>query len=797
MKRICIGIHVSEQPDQLRATLNCLRRNTGVAHRLILLPDGPDPETRLALQSFTDIPQFGSEQAQGAAACFNRLAANTDEEFIVLVENGVRVAPSWLARMLAALATDASYGLCGPSTNLAWNEQGVFPAGGPAEGDLTITASEARQRFGDEVRTLEPLHSLSDFCYLVRREVIETVGAADEAYGLGPCWEMDYNVRAARAGWRGAWVCGSYVYRAPFTIRRRLEETRRFEISKHLYQDRFCGARLRGEKSDYRMHCRGNACSNFAPTAQIRIHKPLPTEWSRALRQAVPTVAEQRGPISSADVFSQTALPALTEPEGPLVSCIMPTRDRRPYLAHSIRCFLRQDYRNSELLIVDDGVDQVRDCVPEDRRIRYLRLDGKLSLGAKRNFACEHARGEIIVHWDDDDWYPPGRVRTQANALLTNGADLCGNRRVLYYNPNSDQAWEYRYDAPGPAWVGGNTLAYRKSFWQRNRFPDVQVAEDSLFIWSTARKSVLDLEPTLCIAMVHVGNTSPKETGGSFWHPQPSDRIRALLGDERYLYCAPNHGTWPLVSCIMPTYNRRAFVRRALAQFAAQDYPNRELIVVDDGTVDIEDLTRDLPNVQYLRPGTRSSIGAKRNLACQHASGAIIAHWDDDDWYSPDRLRYQAMPILMDQTDITGLENGFVLQLPEGEFWTMKPALHGRMFVGDVHGGTLVYRRELFTEGLRYPEINLAEDAALLQTARNRGYRLLRLSNPGVFVYVRHGVNAWKEFVPGRFIDPGGWERSTPPPTFGIGNLESYRAAAESLHGGPLRPVGGPGKVAA
>ena len=41
------------------------------------------------------------------------------------------------------------------------------------------------------------------FCYAVRRRVIDAVSAADERYSLGPCWEMDYNIRAARAGWRG------------------------------------------------------------------------------------------------------------------------------------------------------------------------------------------------------------------------------------------------------------------------------------------------------------------------------------------------------------------------------------------------------------------------------------------------------------------------------------------------------------------------------------------------------------------------------------------------------------------
>lgn len=60
----------------------------------------------------------------------------------------------------------------------------------------------ARQRFGPAARSLLPLHSLADFCLVVRRQVIEAIGGADEEYALGPCWEMDYNIRAARAASR-------------------------------------------------------------------------------------------------------------------------------------------------------------------------------------------------------------------------------------------------------------------------------------------------------------------------------------------------------------------------------------------------------------------------------------------------------------------------------------------------------------------------------------------------------------------------------------------------------------------
>src|SRR5262249_3057321 len=161
-----------------------------------------------------------------------------------------------------------------------------------------------------------------------------------------------------------------------------------------------------------------------------------------------------------------------------------------------------------------------------------------------------------------------------------------------------------------------------------------------------------------------------------------------------------------------------------------------------------------------------STIGAKRNFACVQAKGEIIVNWDDDDWYSPHRVAYQTEPIRSGQADLTGLPATFTLQLPAGAFWTICPELHKRMFVGDIPGGTLAYRRQVLTAGVRYPDVSLAEDASFLQLALDRGFRLQKLDNPGVFIYVRHGRNTWSEYSPGRFLDPQGWDRIDPPAAF-------------------------------
>ena len=741
MTRILIGVHVHAEPARLRATLAALAAHTEVAHELLLLGDGADAETTDLLRSLS-LAQSSTTQPRGAPACFNRLTSHA-ADVVVLLESGAIVGPRWLELLLDALAKPG-VGLAGPSTNNAWNEQGAFR--GAREETVAQTAAEALQRFGDSARTLEPLYSLADFCYAVRRETIEAVGAADEAYALGPCWEMDYNIRAARAGFRGVWVGAAYVHRSPFTTRRQTEETRRFVQSRQLYQDRFCGARLRGQKHDYRSHCRGDACPNFAPPSLIAIRRPA---------------AQPR----------QQAQTRIEIAESPLVTCIMPTRNRRELVRTSIQLFQHQDYERRELIIVDDGDDRVDDLVPSGDRFRYLPLPAPRSLGAKRNLACSEARGTLIAHWDDDDWYPSNRLSMQVAAL--GDADLCGSSRLYFRDDAARRGWEYRYNGPGP-WVAGTTFLYTREFWGRNEFADRTIGEDADFFWRSTARKVVDLaDPRLCVATIHPHNTCAREVTGAFWRAHPFDDIRKVMDDDEKAH-------QPLVSCIMPTFNRRRFVPMALRWFAAQDWPNRELIVVDDGDDPVEDLMDGALNVRYFRLGRRASIGVKRNFACSRAAGSIIAHWDDDDWYAPERLRRQLEPIVAGQADVTGLVSTFILDVNGAAFWTMRGDLHRTAFVGDVHGGTLVFRRAVIDSGLYYPDSNLAEDAALLRAATSRGFTLARLANGGMFVYVRHGRNAWSEFQPGTFGQAASWVRTDAPPAFDAATLEGYLVATRS-----------------
>ena len=230
----------------------------------------------------------------------------------------------------------------------------------------------------------------------------------------------------------------------------------------------------------------------------------------------------------------------------PKVSCIMPTRDRRPFVGQSIRYFLRQDYPDAELVIVDDGVDPVADLVPDDPRIRYARPDTALSIGAKRNLGCAMARGELVAHWDDDDWMAPHRLRRQVEVLLGTGAGVCGLVDLLYYGPLDGDGWLYRggaggTDARGAAGgrshVAGCSIVYRRAVWAEQGFPDVNVGEDSAFVGRLAPDRVRAIDDrSLMVGLLHGGNVAPKPFGARQWQPANLDEIAALIDRDRAFY---------------------------------------------------------------------------------------------------------------------------------------------------------------------------------------------------------------------------------------------------------------------
>lgn len=70
------------------------------------------------------------------------------------------------------------------------------------------------------------------------------------------------------------------------------------------------------------------------------------------------------------------------------------------------------------------------------------------------------------------------------------------------------------------------------------------------------------------------------------------------------------------------------------------DYPNIEVIIIDDSPTPNSDVAVDYW-IHYYHIRERLSIGKKRNMAVEKSKGSIIVHWDDDDYFREHRVTQQ------------------------------------------------------------------------------------------------------------------------------------------------------------
>lgn len=107
----------------------------------------------------------------------------------------------------------------------------------------------------------------------------------------------------------------------------------------------------------------------------------------------------------------------------PLVSVVVPTRNRTRELRQTLQAILAQPV-DMEIVLVEDGSAEAADTVAGqlgDPRIRLLRNVGRHGAAATRNVGIEAARGRWVAFCDDDDLWAPDKLATQLDALATVG----------------------------------------------------------------------------------------------------------------------------------------------------------------------------------------------------------------------------------------------------------------------------------------------------------------------------------------------------------------------------------------
>lgn len=216
------------------------------------------------------------------------------------------------------------------------------------------------------------------------------------------------------------------------------------------------------------------------------------------------------------------------------VSVIVPTFEREAWLQRVYRCFRCQTQADIELLILDDSPQRSQFFAQlADDRVRYSHCPQRLTTGAKRNRLLQDASGDVIVHFDDDDFYAPHYVEVMTRLLADkalvklSGSFVYGvERRFLgYWDTQAASPVNYVVQPNGPWQVArgletssknilgyGFSYAYRRDVVQKIRFPDLAAGEDYEFA-SQIQRARLPIQlhndvEGLCLHVIHRTNAS-------------------------------------------------------------------------------------------------------------------------------------------------------------------------------------------------------------------------------------------------------------------------------------------------
>lgn len=205
------------------------------------------------------------------------------------------------------------------------------------------------------------------------------------------------------------------------------------------------------------------------------------------------------------------------------------------------------------------------------------------------------------------------------------------------------------------------------------------------------------------------------------------------------------------ISCLLVTKGRLDMLKRSIAYYLKQSWPNKELIVVNDGVPELQDAIRshvdDLKrqDIRYIFHPTRLTLGHLRNISVKAASGDVLCQWDDDDFYHPHRLEKQFSHMKGCNADASFFFDVFNYFADSRElFWT--DWSFQRTQAPDLgHPGTLMCRRSV---SLQYPmdgESAVRGEDAVVQIDLYRRCKVVGLREAGfLYTYVYHGMNTFE-----------------------------------------------------
>jgi hypothetical protein len=240
--------------------------------------------------------------------------------------------------------------------------------------------------------------------------------------------------------------------------------------------------------------------------------------------QRIHTLVLQRKP--SKGIFHIP--PILDYQDCPPISIITPTYNRKEFIDIAFHNLLSTDYPKNKIewVVIEDNektphmasdkIINFQIQVPEIK-IKYIPIEGRMTIGEKRNYAVENASNDIILFMDDDDHYPVTSFRRRV-AWLTKGMKrgeigkariACCTTLALYDLKKGTSAINVPpFDIPFSQRISEATFTFYKSVWQERPFPKVSLSEGENWILGRENE-VIEIPPQqIIVAFSHGKNQS-------------------------------------------------------------------------------------------------------------------------------------------------------------------------------------------------------------------------------------------------------------------------------------------------
>jgi hypothetical protein len=213
------------------------------------------------------------------------------------------------------------------------------------------------------------------------------------------------------------------------------------------------------------------------------------------LEEVYPRVSRCRRPGETLAHSGKPRTESFSE-ASPSITAIMITglrRERYVMARIAIECFKAQTYPNKNLLIVNHGEESLWCNDPRIRELRFHKSRWQ-TVGDLRNLALDHATGEYIINWDDDDWHHPLRMEVQMRARGPNVAVLLKTR--IHHSLVNGCSIYAEYPRGAEA-----TILHPRNV--PFRYPSLLRGSDSIFAQRFAVRLAIENDPAMHIRFFH------------------------------------------------------------------------------------------------------------------------------------------------------------------------------------------------------------------------------------------------------------------------------------------------------